>query len=115
MPSTAADIIPPAYPAPSPHGYNPFIFDCLFSFLVICTGDELLVSTPVNIASGCANPFIDLSKYFIPSIRVFDIKSGNISFKFESVTPGLYVDFISPICVDFTLFSKSSNLCIGAL
>ena len=65
MPSTAADIIPPAYPAPSPHGYNPFMFDCLFSFLVICTGDELLVSTPVNIASGCANPFIDLSKYFI--------------------------------------------------
>ena len=47
MPSTAADIIPPAYPAPSPHGYNPFMFDCLFSFLVICTGDELLVSTPV--------------------------------------------------------------------
>ena len=78
MPSAAADIIPPAYPAPSPHGYNPYMFDCLLSFLVICTGDELLVSTPVNIASGCANPFIDLSKYFLPSLSNCHILSGRL-------------------------------------
>ena len=28
MPSMAADMIPPAYPAPSPQGYSPFRADC---------------------------------------------------------------------------------------
>ena len=35
IPSTAADIIPPAYPAPSPQGYIPAILLTKFSFLGI--------------------------------------------------------------------------------
>ena len=49
IPSTAAEIIPPAKPAPSPEGYIPFtsILSKLL-FLVILTGAEVLVSIPVN-------------------------------------------------------------------
>ena len=70
MPSTAADIIPPAYPAPSPQGYKPFMFDIIFSSLFIVTGDELLVSTPVNIASSLANPLIFVSKYLLFPLQI---------------------------------------------
>ena len=51
MPSTAADIIPPAYPAPSPHGIIPSILAKKFSFLGIFTGEELQRSTPDKTAS----------------------------------------------------------------
>ena len=115
IPSIAADIIPPAYPAPSPHGYIPIMLAIFCSFLFIVIGDELLVSTPVNILSGFANPFIFLSKYSIPSFNVSATKSGNISCKLAKVTPGLYVGFTSPINVYFLLFIKSSTLWIGAL
>ena len=67
-PSIAAVIIPPAYPAPSPHGYSPSIFDSNNSFRNILTGELDLVSTPVRIASSSANPLIFLSKTFIPSL-----------------------------------------------
>ena len=54
---TAAEVIPPAYPAPSPHGYNPAIPTASHvSPRSIRTGDELRVSTPVITASGFANP-----------------------------------------------------------
>ena len=115
IPSTAADIIPPAYPAPSPQGYIPCTLAIFCSFLFIVTGDELLVSTPVNIASALAKPAIFLSKYINPSFKVLVTKSGKISCKFARVTPGLYVGLTSPIKVDFLLFKKSSTLCIGAL
>ena len=64
--------------------------------------------------SGEPNPFNLLSKYIIPSLRVFITKSGNISWRLDRVTPGLYEGFTSPIKVDFLLFKKSSTLCIGA-
>jgi tetratricopeptide (TPR) repeat protein len=40
----AAETIPPAYPAPSPQGNNPFIVTCcmLSRSLIIRTGDEVL-------------------------------------------------------------------------
>lgn len=58
-PSIALLTIPPAYPPPSPQGYR---FDMLTlfklsGFLSILTGEEVLVSTPVKIASLSANPF----------------------------------------------------------
>ena len=90
------------------------MFEHKSSFLKILTGDELLVSNPVRILSGFANPFSFLSKYIIPSFNVFDINWGNISFKFDSVTPGLYEGSIDPIKVDFWFFIKSSTLCTGA-
>jgi hypothetical protein len=42
-------VIPPAYPAPSPHGYIPFILDVPFSSLIILIGDDVLVSVPHSI------------------------------------------------------------------
>ena len=56
MPSTAADMIPPAYPAPSPQGYIPSTLDISNSLRRILTGEELLVSTPVKRVSGFAKP-----------------------------------------------------------
>lgn len=56
MPSTAADIIPPAYPAPSPHGYIPFILDWKVLSLLILTGDEVLLSIPESSASSLEYP-----------------------------------------------------------
>ena len=115
IPSTAADIIPPAYPAPSPQGYMPSIFDKNEEFLMIFTGEELRVSTPVRIASGLANPDNFLSKYKIPSFSVEDTKDGNISFKLDKVVPGKYEGTILPILEDALFCKKSSILWIGAL
>ena len=42
MPSMAAEVMPPAYPAPSPHGYSPLKADCPVSSLRIFTGEEVL-------------------------------------------------------------------------
>ena len=46
IPSIAEVVIPPAYPAPSPQGYIPFILDIRLLSLIILTGEELLDSTP---------------------------------------------------------------------
>ena len=45
--------MPPAYPAPSPVGYNPFRVEHskVSLFRVICTGALVRVSTPCKIAS----------------------------------------------------------------
>ena len=89
IPSTAAEVIPPAYPAPSPQGYIPSMLHSKSSLRSIVTGEDDLVSTPVRIASGLANPFIFLSNARIPSFRVLDTKVGSISFRLHSVYPGL--------------------------
>ena len=78
IPSIADVVIPPAYPAPSPHGYIPFTDETNSSFLIIVIGDELLVSTPVSIASGWLKPFILVSKYGNASLIVWETYSGNI-------------------------------------
>lgn len=51
-PSMAADTIPPAYPAPSPHGNKLFMCVCckLTGSLGIKTGDEVLDSIPTILA-----------------------------------------------------------------
>ena len=56
IPSAAADMIPPAYPAPSPHGNNPFTALCPDSSRTIRTGEELLLSTAIKTASGSSKP-----------------------------------------------------------
>lgn len=53
IPSTAADIMPPAYPAPSPHGMMPLQpSPNRSSPRVMRTGDEVRVSGPVSSASA---------------------------------------------------------------
>lgn len=63
-PSTAADVMPPAYPAPSPHGYKPHT-DVLTSssFLTILTGLEVLLSTPESTASFLSKSCINLENH----------------------------------------------------
>ena len=45
-PSIADVVIPPAYPAPSPQGYNPSILETPASFLTITIGELVLLSIP---------------------------------------------------------------------
>ena len=53
IPSTAADMMPPAYPAPSPHGMMPLQpSPNRSSPRVMRTGDEVRVSGPVSSASA---------------------------------------------------------------
>ena len=67
-PSTAADVMPPAYPAPSPHGYNPHT-DVLTSssFLIILTGLEVLLSTPDSTASFLSKSCMNFENPCTPS------------------------------------------------
>ena len=76
MPSIAADVMPPAYPAPSPHGKIPLIFDNSLSSLTILTGDDVLLSTPSRIASSLLYPFMFFEK---PSTHSFN--ASHISFE----------------------------------
>src|SRR5690606_404760 len=54
MPSTPAERMPPAYPAPSPQGYSPRVFRLCSDWAsrVMRTGEEVRVSTPVSTASA---------------------------------------------------------------
>ena len=78
-------MIPPAYPAPSPHGYIPLILEVKFSFLIIFTGDDVLVSGAAMMASSLAKPFIFVSKFWMPLIKAWFIYSGKISLMFANV------------------------------
>ena len=62
IPSIAAEVIPPAYQAPSPAGINPAIFVSKLSLRTILTGEEVLVSTADNTTSSLLNPSIFLPK-----------------------------------------------------
>ena len=60
--------MPPAYPAPSPHGNRPLISDSQFSFLIILTGLDVLLSTPENTASSISKPLMCFAKPLTPSL-----------------------------------------------
>ena len=62
-------MIPPAYPAPSPHGYIPSILDSYFSSLIILTGEDVLDSIPEIILSPEENPLILFSKWIKASFK----------------------------------------------
>ena len=83
-PSIAADVIPPAYPAPSPQGYKPFMELSNVSPLGMRTGEEVRLSTPAKIASGRSNPLIFLPKLSIPSTKASESSSGRTSLKFAN-------------------------------
>ena len=73
-------MIPPAYPAPSPHGYMPFIFPFNSLSLVILSGDEVLLSTPSKSAPSSSKPLIDLPNTGIHSFKASHKLSGNTVF-----------------------------------
>lgn len=58
-PSMAEEVIPPAYPDPSPHGYRPGTWGCspLSAKRGIRTGDEVRLSNPNSTASSVKNDF----------------------------------------------------------
>lgn len=72
----AEEVIPPAYPAPSPVGYIPPIFDSKFSFLRMRTTEEVLASIPIRSACGFAKPFIFLSSSGSDALIALITKSG---------------------------------------
>ena len=65
-PSMAAEVIPPAKPAPSPQGYKPLKLLSKVSVLSILTGLEVRDSTPAKIVSSLLNPFIFVPKFSLP-------------------------------------------------
>jgi len=91
IPSTAADIIPPAYPAPSPQGKMPLIDDWRILSRTILTGDVLLVSGAVRIAFSSAKHGIRFSNSTRDSLKTDVIFCGRILLRSDKVTPGLYV------------------------
>lgn len=58
----AAEVIPPAYPAPSPQGYSPRTLLSISSFLQMRTGEEVRLSIPANRASGAVKAADHLPK-----------------------------------------------------
>ena len=70
-PSIAAETIPPAYPAPSPHGYRPLTCGCCNVSLSrgMRTGDDVRDSVATIIPSSVMYPFILLPKAFNPSLK----------------------------------------------
>ena len=88
-PSMAADMMPPAYPGPSPQGYRPFILLIMFSSLIIFTGEEVLASTAERMASSLAYPSIFRSNASIPSISASFSSSGRIPRRFVKVVSPL--------------------------
>ena len=67
-PSIAAETIPPAYPAPSPQGYNPLISMWLRDSLslVMRTGADVRVSIQITMASLVRNPLAERPKTLKP-------------------------------------------------
>ena len=106
--------MPPAYPAPSPHGKIPLMFDSKFSSRYIRIGDELRVSTPVRMASFAANPCSLLSISTMALASVVVMSSGNNKLKSVRVTPGVYEGVISPSFLDGRERRKSPTNCAGA-
>ena len=87
MPSWALEVIPPAYPAPSPHANNPQILVINSSFLTICTGALERLSTPIKRFSSSANPLILLLNLGRASFKDSVTNSGKHLLKSASVTP----------------------------
>src|SRR4051812_48692879 len=116
IPSTPADRIPPAYPAPSPAGYKPRTLRlCSVSeSRVIRTGDEVRVSVPVNTASGRSNPRIWRPNAGSASRIAVIAYSGNDSLKSPGFTPGLYDGCTSPHSREGAPRMKSPTNCPGA-
>ena len=92
IPSRALDIMPPAYPAPSPIGYRPFV-DTLSrsSFLLILTGHDDRVSGPTIIPESI-KPGIRLSKYSNASIKALLSFSSKKLLKLYNTVPSEYDD-----------------------
>ena len=74
--------MPPAYPAPSPHGYIPLILASNFSSRHILTGEDVLVSTPHKIVLGLLKSLILYAKEFKASLILNVISLENNSLRF---------------------------------
>ena len=79
MPSTAEEVIPPAWPPPSPAQYSPPTDNSQSALRKKLTGDELRVSGAVSTASAAAKLRIFLSSSTIPSRSAAHTNSGSTS------------------------------------
>src|SRR6185503_3948480 len=114
IPSIAAEIMPPAYPAPSPQGNKPATCGSCSGSLSrgMLTGDEVRDSTPTNIASLVYYPFI-LRPNAGSALRSRSlIQYGNISFSGALFVPGKYE--LTGKEPDTRPSTKSTMRCAGA-
>ena len=88
MPSTAADIMPPAQPAPSPVGYSPAMLEQPSAPRSMRTGEDERVSTPVSTASGWSNPRSMRPSCGSASRMDSTAKPGRQSARSAGATPG---------------------------
>src|SRR6185436_11905033 len=116
MPSTPADRIPPAYPAPSPQGYSPRTLRlCRVSASrVMRTGEEVRLSTPVSTASSRSKPGICRPNTGNASRIASMAYAGNAGARSPSRTPGVYEGVTAPSWVEGTPRRKSPSSCPGA-
>ena len=91
-PSIADDMIPPEYPAPSPHGKSRAISELsiVSGNRRIRTGEEVLVSTPIITASLLINPCIFFSNCVKPSRSRSTIGTGSHLSSRDGIKPGAY-------------------------
>ena len=96
-PSAADEVIPPAYPAPSPQGNMPLMpTDCKLSSRSILTGELVRLSTPVKRASAHAKPCKRLSITKSALFKEFVIAPPSTSRKSANAVPAAYVGLTSP-------------------
>lgn len=91
-PSTPAETIPPAYPAPSPHGKSPFMRTCcrVLTSRRIRTGDDVRVSTAMSTASFVRNPWLMEPNFLKPCCSLFDTEGGSQKCNGLEISPGAY-------------------------
>ena len=114
-PSIPAETIPPAYPAPSPHGKSPPTEMCCRVSLsrMMRTGAEVRVSIPITVASLVRNPREVRPKCSNPFCKRLLINSGIQKCSGEEMSPGVYDD--GGRSYDNLRRVKSTIRCAGAV
>ena len=114
-PSIAAEVIPPAYPAPSPHGQIHDTDEVKSSPRSMRTGDEVRLSTPDRRTSPPAKPWIFLSMPRMPDSREAASSHGKIFLTFPNAKAPFILGVILPKLLLLFPAQKSANLCTGML
>ena len=91
-PSTPAETMPPAYPAPSPQGKSPLMVTCcsVSLSLTMRTGADVRVSIPIMQASLVRKPCELRPNCWKPLLKRSLMKSGIQKCRGEETNPGLY-------------------------
>ena len=112
-PSTAEEVMPPAYPAPSPHGISPYTEESHFSSLIMRTGEEVRVSTPLSTLPSELNTGIFFAKISAACTMVLHTYGGRHAFISANLYPLLQEGVTSRNAEDTFFALKSPRSCTG--